>query len=252
MPESFTARHVDARSNPIDGRFVRRRTAFYPVLAGVMTAIALVGFWQTYFGPLLAGHVEALPLVHFHVVVYVGWLALFIAQAAFAAVGRVDLHMKLGRFGIGYGVFVIAVGLLVGFGMFVVRVRAGAEAEAIGRIFGPIVDMLIFAPLFAASIYYRRQPELHKRLMILATTTLLVAAVSRMRTFMPSLVLVQLLWSAPILLAMVHDYTKRKIVHPVYVFGLVLLLLESQAVRSVARASDPWHKFGAWLAGLVQ
>jgi hypothetical protein len=184
--------------------------------------------------------------------VYVGWLALFIAQAAFAATGRIDLHMTLGRFGIYYGVFVIAVGLLVGFGMFVVRVRAGAEAEAIGRLFGPVVDMLIFAPLFAASVYYRRKPELHKRLMILATTTLLVAAVSRMRTFLPSLVLVQLVWSAPILLAMAYDYAKRRIVHPVYVFGLVLLLLESQAVRSVARAAAPWRSFGAWLAGVVQ
>lgn len=231
---------------------VARMRTFYIALTILVAVIAFVGFWRTYFGPLLAGHAEALPLVHFHVVVYVGWLALFVAQAAFAAVGRVDLHMKLGRFGIGYGVFVIAVGLLVGFGMFVVRVRAGAAAEATGRLFGPIVDMLIFAPLFAASIYYRRKPELHKRLMILATTTLLVAAVSRMRTFMPSLVFVQVVWSAPILLAMVYDYAKRKIVHPIYVFGLVLLVLESQAVRSVVRASDPWRRFGAWLAELVQ
>ena len=95
--------------------------------------------------------------------------------------------------------------------------------------------MLIFAPLFPAAVRYWRRPELHERLMILTTTTLLVAAVSRMRTFVPSLVFVQLVWSAPIALAIVYDYAKRKIVHPVYVFGLVLLLMESQAVRSVAQ-----------------
>lgn len=233
-------------------RPVARPRSFYVVLTILVAAIAFVGFWRTYFGPLVAGNVEALPLVHFHVVVYVGWLALFVAQAVFAAVGRVDLHVKLGRFGIVYGVFVIAVGSLVGFGMFAVRVRAGAEAEAIGRLFGPVVDMLIFAPLFAASIHYRHKPELHKRLMILATTTLLVAAVSRMRAFVPSLVFVQIVWSAPILLAMAYDYAKRKIVHPVYAFGLVLLLLESQAVRSIARASAPWRSFGARLAEIVQ
>jgi hypothetical protein len=239
-------------STPSIAMTAARTRTFYVALSVFVAAIAFVGFWQTYFGPLLAGHVEALPLVHIHVVVYVGWLALFIAQAAFAAIGRVDLHMKLGRFGIGYGVFVIAVGLLVGLGMFVVRVRAGAEADAIGRLFGPVLDMLIFAPLFAASIHYRRNPELHKRLMILATTTLLVAAVSRMRGFLPSLVLVQIVWSAPILLAMAYDYAKRRIVHPVYASGLVLLLLESRAVRSVARASAPWRSFGGWLAGIVQ
>jgi hypothetical protein len=223
------------------------------VLVGLLiAAIAVAGFWRSYFGPLLAGNIDELLLIHFHVVVYVGWLALLVAQAAFAAAGRINLHVKFGRFGIGYGVLVIVVGLLVGFGMFVVRVRAGAAPEAIGRLFGPVVDMLIFAPLFAAAVYYRRRPGLHKRLMIVATTTLLVAAVGRLRTIVPSPVLVQLVWSAPIVLAMAYDYAKQKIVHPVYSFGLVLLLLESQPVRLAARTSESWRSFGSWLAAIVQ
>jgi hypothetical protein len=230
-----------------------RTRGFYVALAVLVAALALAGFWRSYFGSLLIGNVvDALPLVHFHIAVYVGWLALFIAQAAFAAAGRIDLHVKVGRFGIGYGWFVVAIGLLVGFGMFVIRVRAGAEAEAIGRLFGPVLDMLVFAPLFAAAVHYRGKPELHKRLMILAMVTLLVPAVSRMRAFMPSLVLVQLVWSAPLLLAMAYDYAKRRIVHPVYVLGLVLLLVESPAVRAAARASQPWRSIGAWLAGFVK
>jgi hypothetical protein len=225
---------------------------FYIALGTVIAVIAIAGFWRSYFGPLLAGNVDALPLIHFHAAVYVGWLALFVAQAAFAAAGRVDIHVKLGRFGIGYGIFVIAVGLLVGFAMFVVRVRAGAVPEAIGRLFGPVLDMLIFAPLFAAASHHRRRPELHKRLMVLATTTLLVAAVGRMRSVLPAFVLMQLVWSAPILLAMAYDFVKRRIVHPVYVFGLLLLLVESQPVRTVARTSEAWRSFGAWLAAAVQ
>jgi len=230
-----------------------RTRGFYVALAVLVAALALAGFWRSYFASLLTGNVvETLPLVHFHIAVYVGWLALFIAQAAFAAAGRIDLHVKIGRFGMGYGWFVVAIGLLVGCGMFVIRVQAGAEAEAIGRLFGPVLDMLVFAPLFAAAVHSRRKPELHKRLMILAMVTLLVPAVSRMRPFMPSLVLVQLVWSAPILLAMAYDYAKRRIVHPIYVFGLVLLLVESPAVRAAARASQPWRGIGAWLAGFVK
>jgi hypothetical protein len=250
--ESVRAGPQHRRPTPFAEPIARGRTTFYVALGVLIAAIAFVGFWRTYFGPLLARNVDALPLVHFHVVVYVGWLALFIAQAAFAAAGRVDLHARLGGFGIGYGYFVIAVGLLVGFGMFVVRVRAGAEAEAIGRLFGPVLDMAVFAPVFAAAVHYRRKPELHKRLMILATTTLLVAAVSRMRTFVPSLVFVQLVWSAPLLLAMIYDYATRRIVHPVYGLGLVLLLAESQAVRTPLRASAAWRSFGTWLAAAVQ
>ena len=88
--------------------------------------------------------------------------------------------MKLGRFAIGYGVLVIVVGLLAAFAMFALRVRAGEVADAQAQLLGPLLDMLVFAPLFAAAIYYRRKPELHKRLMIVATTSLLIAAVGRM------------------------------------------------------------------------
>ena len=203
--------------------------------------------------PPARGHCRQAALIHFHAAVYVGWLLIFIAQTVFAARGRIDLHMKLGKFGIGYGVFVILVGLLVGFGMFVVRVQAGAVDEARGRLLGPLLDMAVFAPLFAAAVYYRRKPELHKRLMIVATTTLLIAAVVRM-SFLGNpgnIGLVMLVWSAPILLAMGYDFAKRRVVHPVYVLGLVLLLLESPLVRRLVRETDTWRSVTERLVTLV-
>ena len=89
--------------------------------------------------------------------------------------------MKLGRFAIGYGVLVIVVGLITAFARFALRVRAGEVAAAQAQLLGPLLDMLVFAPVFAAAVYYRRKPELHKRLMVVATTSLLIAAVGRMQ-----------------------------------------------------------------------
>ena len=140
-----------------------------------------MGFWPTYFGPLVAGAADKTPIVHLHAAVYVGWLAIFVTQTVLAATGRIAAHMKLGRFAIGYGVLVIAVGLLTAFARFALRVRAGEAADAQAQLLGPLLDMLVFAPFFAAAIYYRRKPELHKRLMIVATTSLLIAAVGRMQ-----------------------------------------------------------------------
>ena len=226
---------------------------FYVGLGVVVAVIAFIGFWPTYFGPLLAGKVDKLPLIHFHAAVYVGWLLIFIAQTVFAARRRVDLHIKLGKIGIGYGVIVILVGLLVGFGMFAVHVRAGEVAEAQRRLLGPLVDMLVFAPFFVAAVYHRRRPELHKRLMIVATTTLLIAAVVRM-SFLgdpvhPGLVL--LIWSSPILLAMSYDFAKRRVVHPVYLLGLAVMTLESPMFRRMARGTDAWQSFSGWLVTFV-
>lgn len=230
-----------------------RAKKFYVGLALGVATIAFVGFWPTYFGPLLAVNADHLPLIHFHAAVYVGWLLIFVAQVFFAARGRIDLHMKLGKFGIGYGVFVILVGLLVSFGMFAVRVRAGAADEASGRLLGPLLDMVVFAPLFAAAVFYRRRPELHKRLMIVATTALLIAAVGRMR-FLGSpanIGLLMLVWSSPILVAMAYDFAKRRVVHPVYVLGLVLLLVEGPILRRMGRDSELWRGVTARLVTLV-
>ena len=124
--------------------------------------------------------------------------------------------------------------------MFVLRVRAGEVAAAQNALLGPLLDMLVFAPLFAAAVYYRRKPELHKRLMIVATTSLLIAAVGRMPFLgQPrNLLLVHLIWTAPILLAMAHDFWRQRRVHPVYVFGVVVLVLEGPVVRALVRAAS--------------
>jgi hypothetical protein len=137
--------------------------------------------------------------------------------------------------------------------MFALRVRAGDLAAAQSQLVGPLLDMLVFAPLFAAALYYRRRPELHKRLMVVATTALLIAAVGRMPFLgVPrNLVLVQLVWMAPILVAMAHDLLQRRRVHPVYVLGLVVLALESPVVRSVARDTQAWRELSGRLAAWV-
>ena len=231
---------------------MRAPRRIYVALSLLCAAIVLVGFWPSYFGALTAGSVDRPAFIHFHAVVYVGWLAIFIAQTVFAATGRINTHMALGRFAIGYGVLVIAAGLVAAFGMFTLRVRAGDLVAAQARLVGPLLDMVVFAPMFAAAVYYRRRPELHKRLMIVATTALLIAAVGRMPFLGDSdLVLEHVIWSAPILVGMAHDFWRRRLVHPVYVLGLVVLLLEGRAMRLFLRDTETWRDITAWLATWV-
>lgn len=224
----------------------------YVGLALLAIAIALVGFWPSYVGPLLKGVVDKPAIIHVHAAIYVGWLAIFLTQVVLAATGRTALHMKVGRIGIGYGVLVIAAGLLAAFGMFVLRVRAGEVAEAQARLAGPLLDMLVFGPLFGAAVYYRRKAELHKRLMIVATTALLIAAVGRMPFPADSRTgLVLLIWTLPILVAMAHDYWRERRVHPIYVLGLVVLVIEGPVLRRFLRSNDEWAELTARLAAWV-
>ena len=112
--------------------------------------------------------------------------------------------------------------------------------------------MTVFAPLLAAGWIYRRRPEIHKRIMLVATSVLLVAAVGRMgflgRPVPEPLFL--LVWPLPIYIAMAHDYLTKRLVHPVYVIGLAVMV----AMRLVLplRGSETWLAFTAWLATLYR
>src|SRR3546814_21188554 len=44
----------------------------------------------------------------------------------------------------------------------------------------PVITIAVFAAFFAAGIARRREPEVHKRLVLLATLTLVVAALARL------------------------------------------------------------------------
>jgi hypothetical protein len=226
------------------------RNPFYVGLTLLVAAIAFVGFWPTYFGPLLAGTVDKLTVIHVHAATYVGWLAIFIAQATFAATRRMDLHVRLGNFGIGYGVLVIVMGVTVAISMFAVRVRAGNVEEAQARLINPLADMVFFAPLFVAAVRLRRKPEIHKRLMIVATTILLVAAVGRM-TFLghrpwPLL----LVWCSPLLLGSAYDVVRRRAVPWIYLLGVVAILVRAFGAQLVSETAA-WHAWTAWLATVV-
>jgi hypothetical protein len=200
---------------------IPQRRPLYIALSALMTLIAAVGFWPTYYGPLVRLTIAQPPLIHVHAIVFTGWLALFAAQALLAANGRLRWHLRLGRIGIAYGVLLVIVGLTTGV-LRSAQLPRGGQAE--GLLYVALVDMLLFASFFGAAIRFRRRPDVHKKLMTVAATALLVAAAGRM-SFLPAppagLAGMYLVWSSPLLLAVVYDLRHIRAVHPVYVAGLV-------------------------------
>lgn len=227
----------------------RRGVRIYLPVAAMCAAIALIGFWPTYFGPLLSGTVQALPIIHLHAAVFSGWLLLVIAQVGLAATGRTALHMRVGKLGMAYGVLLIVVGEVTAFSAFGARVAAGEIEEAHRRLFAPVTDLIVFAPFLAAAWIYRRSPEVHKRLIVVATTILLIAAVHRTTIFggpPPPLLPLLLIWLAPIGLGIASDFAKRRSVHPVYIFGVAAVLFLKFGRRPLAQ-TEVWKELVNWL-----
>ncbi len=232
----------------------RNRILRRPLYVGVsllMAIIALAGFWPTYFGPLTVGRLEQPPLIHFHAVVFVGWLVLFLAQTVLAATGRISSHLTLGRIGIGYGVLLVVVGIFTGISRSADLLRAGSDG---GRLlFVAIADMVVFSGFFGAAIAFRRKPQIHKRLMVVAATMLLVAATARM-SFLPAppwrLPVWLAIWFSPVLVAMAYDFMSRRVLHPAYVAGLAAFLIRAFSPRFIVDTTG-WSAFTRWLTALA-
>ncbi len=229
-------------------RRVRTGSKIYIGLSILIAGIALTGFWSRYFGPLVRGVVDKPNIIHFHAAVFSGWVALFVAQIALVAMGRTELHRKIGKIGIYYGFMLIAVGVFTGLVQVGARIETGRVANGLRFLLVPLSDMVVFSIFFGAAVAYRHKPEIHKRCMLVATTGLLIAAVNRMDFIGgPFARQIQLLvWVSPLLLALGYDFYARRIVHPIYVIGTVGLLILSQ--RGFVARSDTWQSIAGSLA----
>jgi hypothetical protein len=187
-----------------------------------------------------------------HAAVYVGWLALLIAQTVLAARGDIAAHRRVGKFGIGYGALVWILGLVVSVAMPVFNVRSGLWPMERGEQFlaVPLGDMALFGAFFGAAIAYRRKPEIHKRLIVLAAVAVMFAAVGRALTNVSVLLggaeaplggvpARLLLWYSPVLVAIVYDLVARRRVHPVYLIGVAAMAVAF--LRVPYSQTDQWH-----------
>ena len=233
------------------------RGRFYVGIALFMTAIVVAGFWPSYFGPLFHGNVARPWVIQLHGLVFVGWMALLLAQVVLVSRGRTRLHRKLGTFGIVYGCLVLAMGLVVSFAAPLLHLAAGEwdMDRAAGFLLVTLGDMTLFGMFFGAAIVYRRQPEIHKRLILTATAALLFAAVGRIpfiESLFPAgvsgtslirpLFIFDLVWLSPLLVGMGYDWITRRRVHPAYVIGTMGLFIGS--ARILFTQSESWLRIG--------
>jgi hypothetical protein len=117
----------------------------------------------------------------------------------------------------------------------------------------PLGDMLVFGLLVGAGFYYRRRPDVHKRLMLLATVAILPAAVARL----PFDLFLQggpwVFFGIPdlfVLVILLYDLLARGRPHPVTVWG-GLLLAVSHALRLPLGHTPAWLSFATWLTDWV-
>ena len=227
---------------------IRWRSVFLATTV-LMYGFVLAGFWPYWSS---AARWSTMPWVlHLHAAVFTGWMVLLLAQVLLVAGRRTDLHRRLGRVGMAWGVLVLVMGLVISAVMPALHVIRGEGTldEQAAFLILPLGDMVLFGTLFGAAMYYRRKPEIHKRCILLATVALMFAPVARVMDTagLPALLLV---WLLPVLIGAAADWRSRGRVHAAYLIGAAWLLVGFG--RLALMESPAWLRVGRSLVAGVQ
>jgi hypothetical protein len=257
VPAPLATPRVVTRARADDPRFYER-------MAYACACIAFVGFVPTYWAPVAAGTFAGGPIVHAHGLLFSAWTVLFVVQARLVARGRLQSHRRLGMAGIALATAMLFVGLGVVASSIDAGIARGAEHEA--RAFAIVPASLIvgFAVLVGAAIAFARRREVHMRLMLVATITILPPAIARVfllllapegaapGTVLPPPIAMTLvpafLGNLLLVAAIVHDWRRRGRPHPVYLItGAALLVV--QIARVPLSGSAAWLAITRWMVG---
>ena len=227
-----------------------RRSGFFLGMAIVFLAIALTGFSTTFFIPLAREAFVAPAVVHVHGMLLFGWLLLFVLQATLIRQRKVRLHRRLGVAGAALTLAIAVSGVQVGFYATRRDLAAGGDDFVLGQLVNVLIEMALFLSLAGAAIALRRDPESHKRLLLLATISALAPAWLRFRHLFPSVpnpfVTFSLIADSLLLAAIVRDRIVLRRVHPVYWWaGGAMVAVHCIELLAITR--DPWLRFSRWL-----
>ena len=246
-----TASGVPARSAPrVPGN--RFDHAFFLAMAIFLTIAMVVGFAKTYF---LAGVFRAKlphPIVHIHGVIFILWFVVLVAQAALASVHRVDLHRRLGVAGMALACLMVVTGTLV-----TAEFLARNPSRLIGLVaVMPVAELVVFAVLAAAAFLNRRKPAIHKRLILLATVSLIGAAFGRME-FLPAFqfhraAAMRLFWSYTyvfVVALIAYDLWSTRRLNRATVWGSAFMI-GTQQICLLVWTTGPWIALVHWMQWL--
>ena len=219
---------------------------------GLLVLATLAGFGPTYYFKLQSALSEYRAITSIHAAAMVAWIAVFALQIYLVRSKRIGLHMKLGLAAIGLAVFLVVVGYITSIEAAKFGMNAGpAGIPRNSFLIVPLGDILLFALFFGAALYYRKQPAIHKRMMLLTAFNFMPAAVARVPiTSLSSLGPVWFFGFPDLVLLFVIgiDTWRNRRLEPAFALG-ALLLIVSHPLRLAVMGSEPWLAAARWMTG---
>lgn len=220
------------------------RAAFFTVLASSLGVVTLFGFARSFYLQPLFGAPPLTALLFAHGCLASLWFAILIAQAILARSGRIGAHRRLGPWG-------FAVAAMVSLSAAAIIVTTATDGKQTGSglpestgLFIQLGTLLWFSTLAFLAWNNTARPEAHKRLILMASITMMAPVFSRISRLLrdggPPLFDSAFL-AIPFVAALAwHDWRKSGRLHPVtLVAGLGYLAFVT--IRMPIAKSQLWN-----------
>lgn len=198
---------------------------FYTATALMTAAVVFIGFSQTFYLRLWFETPPLSVLRYAHGTVMTAWYGLFLAQVVLISRCRVDIHRRLGIVAAVTAVLVLVSGVTVGLA-FVARSRGNPDDAAVAAVIAgyDFMSLVVFALLVGAALLFRKRSDYHKRLMTLASLSLLGPPLARLVGDEYAL------WATYVLVALpvAVDTWRHRRLHPAFGWGGALFLITSR------------------------
>ena len=231
---------------------------FFAGMALAALSVVFLGFATSYYlWPIMrATHYPAgqpisssiPPIVHLHAAAFSAWILLLVAQVSLVMTGRLAVHRRLGGLAAGLIPLMVITGLLT-------AVRGARDGwnpggpfpDGLGFMIVGVVDIAVFTGLAVAGLAWRRRPDVHKRLMLLATLGgLMWPAITRLPILSGRFVPMFALLSTLVLAPAIRDLWRGAPTRWVSLL-LGLGILATFPLRVVVGTSEAWRAFATWL-----
>jgi len=226
---------------------------FFVAAAALFILAVLIGFGPTfYLKPLFTGPPISRMTIWVHGFVMAAWVVLFVIQVYFISSKRIRLHQRLGFLGVALAPIVFVTGLLTAIAATKYgTASAPPNIPPLEFMIVPFGDMLVFAILFGAAIYYRKNSPNHKRLILLTMINFLPPAIARFPGGLTNSIGPLWFYGVPTVLTValiaLDTWSNRKL-NKTFLFGGIFMIA-AMWLRLPLMSSQAWLNFATWVTG---
>ena len=232
---------------------------FYLAFVLLIFGAVLIGFARTFFlrawfPEWVELHAPKEPYFLLHGSVTAAWFLTLVAQSSLVTAGRVDVHRRLGKL----SMYLAAAVVVTGVAAAVIAARRPTgfidvmdPPEVFLAI--PLLGLLQFAVFVTLAYRWRSNAQAHKRLMILATLSIIGAAIIRWpfeflygASPVPGYATFDLVALAYLLPLVAWDLATLTRLHAVTLFGGIALIAMVPLIGYVSH-TDGWYVFAEWI-----